>query len=188
MTRQHPRALVHLGETACECLLRMRGHPRLVLVRRLREQHCPWRARSVTRPQSSPLMKLPSRPNASPSGISGATKSVTSSQRLCRDAGEDQERHQHAEEAAVEAHAALPERDDLDAGARGSTSACRTGCSRGGRRGSRRRRRRTACRRRRAGASRSAGSAARVSCRTQRRATNPTRYISPYQRTASGPR
>ena len=31
----------------------------------------------VTRPQSSPLMKLPSRPAASPVGTIGATKSVT---------------------------------------------------------------------------------------------------------------
>src|SRR6266498_825899 len=38
----------------------------------------------VTRPHSSPLMKFPSRPAASPSGHSGATKSVTSSQRLPR--------------------------------------------------------------------------------------------------------
>ena len=40
---------------------------------------------SVTRPQSSPLMKLPSLPAARPSGTSGATKSVTSSQRFRRD-------------------------------------------------------------------------------------------------------
>ena len=37
---------------------------------------------SVTRPQSSPLMKLPSRPANSPGGTSGAMKSATSSRDL----------------------------------------------------------------------------------------------------------
>ncbi|MCY1558431.1 hypothetical protein D9M68_953640 [compost metagenome] len=33
---------------------------------------------SATRPQSSPLMKLPTRPAARPVGTQGATKSITS--------------------------------------------------------------------------------------------------------------
>ena len=49
----------------------------------LRKHHRP-RHVGGTRPHSSPLMKLPRRPAASPSGTSGATKSVTSSQRLSR--------------------------------------------------------------------------------------------------------
>ena len=40
--------------------------------------------RSVGRPGSSPLMKLPSRPAASPRGTSGATKSIVVIQRSFR--------------------------------------------------------------------------------------------------------
>ena len=59
-------------------------------------------------------MKLPSRPAPRPSGHSGATKSVTSSQRLVAPAREDPQRDQHAEEAAVEAHPAVPHLEDLE--------------------------------------------------------------------------
>ena len=68
-----------------------------------------------------------------------------------------------------------------------STAACRTARSPGGRRGSRRTRRRTACRRRRADASRSASSAARGTLPSTTNSTKPARYMSPYQRTATGP-
>ena len=73
---------------------------------------CP-RAASVTRPQSSPLMKLPRRPAARPSGTSGATKSIRSHQLTLLAPGDERHRRQHAEEAAVERHAALPDREDL---------------------------------------------------------------------------
>ena len=59
-------------------------------------------------------MKLPMRPAARPSGHSGATKSVTSSQRLLRRRANSHIATQHAEEAAVEAHAALPQLEDLE--------------------------------------------------------------------------
>ena len=42
-------------------------------------------AGSAARPQSSPLMKLPTRPAASPSGTQGATKSITCQNGLPRE-------------------------------------------------------------------------------------------------------
>ena len=38
----------------------------------------------LKRPHNSPLMKLPTRPAASPVGTQGATRSITCSQGFCR--------------------------------------------------------------------------------------------------------
>ena len=69
---------------------------------------------SVTRPHSSPLMKLPMRPAAMPSGTSGATKSIRS--QVVDAVLPARERHgeHHAEQPAVERHAALPDGEDLE--------------------------------------------------------------------------
>ena len=143
---------------------------------------------SVGAPHSSPLMKLPMRPAARPSGTSGATKSVTSSQRLLRAAREEPQRDQHAEQAAVEAHAALPDVRRSRADARGSTRLVEQHVAE------------PAAEDHAEHAVEQhvvdvASRASRVSERADARAcrpsttnsTKPTRYMRPYQRTASGP-
>ena len=59
-------------------------------------------------------MKLPIRPAAKPVGTHGATRSVTSRNGRWRDAREQGDRDDHAEQAAVEGHAALPDGEDLE--------------------------------------------------------------------------
>ena len=68
---------------------------------------------SVTRPQSSPLTKLASRPKNSPNGTDAADHVDQPPQRDAAPAGEQHHRQNGAEEAAVERHAAVPHREDL---------------------------------------------------------------------------
>ena len=69
---------------------------------------------SVGLPHNSPLMKLASRPRPRPTGTEAAPRSSMRSRlvpmrRPIEDAG-----HHHAEEAAVEGHAAIPHPEDLE--------------------------------------------------------------------------
>ncbi len=81
---------------------------------RLREHHRPGQAGSAKRPHSSPLMKLPMRPAARPGrharrdqvgDLAGTTAAAVAN---------NAHRDDHAEQAAVERHAALPDREDLE--------------------------------------------------------------------------
>jgi hypothetical protein len=58
-------------------------------------------------------MKLPMRPAARPVGTQGATTSITSRKRRWRDACKQGHGHDHAQQAAVKGHAALPHHQDL---------------------------------------------------------------------------
>ena len=110
---------------------------------------------SVTRPHELAVDEVAEAPRArARAGTSGATKSVTSSQRLWRSSREDATARSARRGSRRGSSCRLATPGRSRAGARGSTPACRTARSRGARRGSRRTRRRTACRRRRADASR----------------------------------
>jgi hypothetical protein len=58
-------------------------------------------------------MKLPMRPAPRPGGTHGAMKSISLPERLAARAREPDLRQDHADQAAVEAHAALPHVQDL---------------------------------------------------------------------------
>ena len=68
----------------------------------------------VTLPQSSPLMKLPRRPKKMPPGDHGATavREIEELDRLA--AAVEPHRDQHAAQAAVERHPALPHGEDAE--------------------------------------------------------------------------
>ena len=59
-------------------------------------------------------MKLPMRPQARPVGTHGAIRSVTCEETPAAHAREHRHRHQHAEQPAVEGHAALPDREHFE--------------------------------------------------------------------------
>ncbi len=141
---------------------------------------------SVGLPHSSPLMKLPMRPAPKPIAGSGAVKSNTSASALAAPAGEQRERDQHADQAAVERHAAFPDAQHAERIAEDALACRRTASSRGGRRGSRRARRRRSGRRRRSASRSSPGVRARRRA-SHHAARKPTRYMRPYQWTCSGP-
>ena len=69
---------------------------------------------SLGRPQSSPLMKLASRPRNRPIGAAQAIASPTSRIATPAAAGEQDAGRHHAEQAAVERHAALPDLEGLE--------------------------------------------------------------------------
>ena len=77
------------------------------------EHHAPGQIGLATRPHSSPLMKLPTRPAARPVGTQGATKSATCRPMPAARVGKPEHRHNHAQHAAVKTHAALPHRKHL---------------------------------------------------------------------------
>ena len=64
-------------------------------------------------PQSSPLMKLAMRPKNSPIGVTTAARSSMASALKDARTREEHDGEHRAEEAAVERHAALPDREDL---------------------------------------------------------------------------
>ena len=84
---------------------------------RRRRPGTPWpRARRSAAPQSSPLMKLASRPRNRPIGVAQAIVSPTSRSAQPALAGEQRARGHDPEHAAMERHAALPDGEDRRAG------------------------------------------------------------------------
>ena len=65
------------------------------------------------RPHSSPLMKLAMRPKPSPIGAHTAMRSAKASSRMPLRRQNQHDRDADAERAAMEAHAAVPDREDL---------------------------------------------------------------------------
>ncbi len=184
LAREHPQDQEqhHALEASLVQLRRMARRPN----RRHWERSSP-RARSVARPHSSPLMKLPMRPAPSPSGHERGEEIGYVEPVPLAAPREPQHGQDHAQKSAMEGHAALPDVEDLDRVVQVLGELVEQARSPDGRPAPPRSRNRTADRRGPCRSSPGPGAGLMRSRPSSTPATKATRYIRPYQRMAIGP-